>query len=160
VNPSRRGAVAEAAIALEATKHGIDVYKPMFEGGRYDLLFDVFGELLRVQCKVARRRGGVVDVKARTCRRVAGGGYLRTTYSPDEVDAIAAYCPDVDRCYLVPIRAFRKGGCMHLRLSPTKNNQQIGLNWASDYELGAIAQLGERSAGSRKVVGSSPTSST
>ena len=103
---------------------------------------------MRVQCKVARRRGDVVDVKARTCRRVAGGGYIRGTYTADEVDAVAGYCPDNGCSYFVPIEAFPRSGCMYLRLAPSKNNQQIGLNWASDYELGAIAQLGERRAGS------------
>jgi hypothetical protein len=148
VNPSQWGAVAEAAIAFEAVKLGIGVLKPVVEGGRYDLAFDIDGRLLKVQCKVARRRRDVVHVKARTCRRVAGGGYMRRTYSPEEIDAVAAYCPDVERCYFIPIGAFPPSGCLYLRLAPSKNNQQIGLNWAVDYELGAIAQLGERRAGS------------
>src|SRR4051812_33507169 len=108
MNPSQQGAIAEAAVAFEAIKLGIGVLKPIFEGGRYDLVFDLRHQLLRVQCKIARRRGDVVDVKARSCRRVAGGGYARRTYSPDEVDAVAAYCPDIDRCYFVPIDAFPK----------------------------------------------------
>jgi PD-(D/E)XK nuclease superfamily protein len=160
VNPSQQGAVAEAAIALEATRQGFGVLKPQFEGGRYDLVFDIAGRLIRVQCKVARRRGGVVDVKARTCRRTAGGRYIRGTYTADEVDAVAAYCPDVDQCYLIPIQAFAKSGCLYLRVSASKNNQRLGVNWASDYEFGAIAQLGERRYGIPEVVGSSPTSST
>src|SRR4051812_44636529 len=49
---------------------------------------------------------------------------------------------------------------LHLRLNPPRNGQRACINLASEYRLGAIAQLGERSAGSRKVVGSSPTSST
>ncbi len=49
---------------------------------------------------------------------------------------------------------------IHLRLDPAKNGQEGGINYARDYELGAIAQLGERSAGSRKVGGSNPPSST
>ena len=36
----------------------------------------------------------------------------------------------------------------------------MSIHWAADFELGAIAQLGERRAGSAKAVGSSPTSST
>jgi hypothetical protein len=32
----QKGAVAEAAIALAAMKLGIDVYRPLGEGGRYD----------------------------------------------------------------------------------------------------------------------------
>jgi hypothetical protein len=108
VNPSQQGAVAEAAIAFEAAKLGIVVLKPVFEGSRYDLVFDLDCGLVRVQCKIARRRGKVVDLKARTCRRVAGGGYMRRTYGADEVDAVAAYCPDVGRCYYVRSTPFRR----------------------------------------------------
>ena len=49
---------------------------------------------------------------------------------------------------------------LHLRLSQPGNGQEAGLHFADDFQLGAIAQLEERAAGSRKVVGSSPTSST
>src|SRR5438128_1253720 len=137
MNPNHCGAIAEAAIALEAVKRDIPVLKPIFMDARYDLVFDLGTKLLRVQCKWARRRGNVVDVKARTCRRVAGG-FERTTYSPDEVDAIGAYCPELNRCYLVPISIFPKGGCLYLRLEPSKNNQERGVKWAADYEFGAI----------------------
>ena len=34
----------------------------MFEGGRYDLVFDLYGQLMRIQCKIARTRGGVVSI--------------------------------------------------------------------------------------------------
>jgi hypothetical protein len=44
-----KGSIAEAAIALAAIKLGIDVYRPVAEGGRYDLIFDVESRLLRVQ---------------------------------------------------------------------------------------------------------------
>jgi hypothetical protein len=159
VNPTQLGAIAEAAIALEATKLGILVLKPMCEGARYDLVFDMGGRLMRVQCKVAHRRGGIVDLMARTCRRT-GGGYMRGTYSPEEVDAVAAFCPENGCSYLVPIAELSKSGCFSLRLSPSKNNQKLGVNWASDYELGAIAQLGERVSGRHEVAGSSPASST
>src|SRR5918998_2027150 len=39
------------------------------------------------------------------------------------------------------------------------NNQEVAVKYAVPYELGAIAQLGERRAGSAKVEGSSPSSS-
>src|SRR5512132_1285870 len=52
-------------------------------------------------------------------------------------------------------------------LAPTRNNQRLGIHWAEDFEFGAtlgrdhgaIAQLGERRAGSAKVAGSSPAGS-
>jgi hypothetical protein len=50
------------AIQLAATTLGIDVYKPVAEGGRYDMIFDLDDRLLRVQCKWATRRGEVLVV--------------------------------------------------------------------------------------------------
>jgi prevent-host-death family protein len=48
-----------------------------------------------------------------------------------------------------------------LRVMPPLNAQRACINLAADFEFpGAIAQLGERSAGSRKVGGSNPPSST
>ncbi len=61
---------------------------------------------------------------------------MRRPYTSGEVDAIAAYCPDTDRCYLVPPHLFSGRPSMHLRLLPTRNNQQLRVNWARDYEFG------------------------
>jgi PD-(D/E)XK endonuclease len=147
VNPSQQGAIAEAAVALEALKLGIPVLRPVAEGGRYDLVFELHGRLMRVQCKWANRVGDVVNVRIRTNRR-CNGGYLTTTYTADEIDALAAYCPDLERCYLLPISLVAGRTGIHLRLKPARNNQELGVNYAERYELGAIAQLGERRAGS------------
>jgi PD-(D/E)XK endonuclease len=80
---------------------------------------------------------------------------LKRLYSPDELDAFAAYCADIDECYFLPMPDFAGRPEIQLRLNPTKNNQQVGINWAKDYAFaarlgrhGAVAQLGERRAGS------------
>ena len=158
LTPSKKGAIAETAFAAHATRLGFDVYRPVVEGGRYDLIIDT-GRLLRVQCKTGRLEGEVVVSYLRTNRRVLSG-YKSTTYTAEEIDAVAVYCLEIDRCYLIPIDVVAGQSCIHLRLAASKNNQRMSIHWASDYELGAIAQLGERRAGSAKVVGSSPTSST
>jgi hypothetical protein len=62
VTTDQKGAIAEAAIALAAMKLGLDVYRPLCEGGRYDLILDLGEELLRVQCKWVARRNGVLTV--------------------------------------------------------------------------------------------------
>jgi PD-(D/E)XK nuclease superfamily protein len=158
--PSRKGAIAEAVIAAEAVKLGVFVLRPFVEGGRYDLMFDIDGTLLRVQCKWAQRKGDVIVAYTGTCR-LTPQGYVRTTYRASEVDAIALYCADVGACYLLPIRDVAGKNVVHLRLAPARNNQEFAIRYATDYEIrGAIAQLGERHTGSVEVVGSSPTSST
>ena len=159
LTPSRKGAIAEMAIAAEAAKLDIGVLKPLGEGERYDLVLDLRPRLLRIQCKWAPRKGDVVAIHSGTCRRV-NGGYRRTTYSPEEVDALAAYCPELERCYLLPISLIAGQATIRLRLAPARNNQRALVHSACDYELGAIAQLGERRHGMAEVVGSSPTSST
>lgn len=52
-----KGNVAELAIATEAARLGLSVLKPLTEHERYDLVLGVGGDLLKVQCKWALRRG-------------------------------------------------------------------------------------------------------
>jgi hypothetical protein len=58
----QKGSIAEMAIASAAIKLGVGVLKPLSDGHRYDLIFDVVPDLLRVQCKWAVRRGDVVMI--------------------------------------------------------------------------------------------------
>jgi prevent-host-death family protein len=155
-----KGAVAEAKIAAAAVELGIPVWRPITEHGRYDLVFDVANRLLRIQCKWANRKGDVVVVHLGGSY-LSPHGYVRTTYGVEEIDAVAAYCRDLDECYLLPIERVAGQQMIHLRLAAPKNRQRAALTWAGDYQLhGAIAQLGERGHGMAEVVGSSPTGST
>jgi hypothetical protein len=159
LTPTEKGAIAEAKIYAAAVEAGIVVARPLSEGSRYDLIFDVGPTLLRVQCKTASRQGDVIVVRNVT-NRCTPYGYVRTTYAVTEVDGIAAYSPDLDDCFCVPIERLAGRSGVHLRLAPAQNGQLAGVTMAAEYRLGAIAQLGERSAGSRKVAGSNPASST
>ena len=150
----QKGAIAEACIAAEALKLGIDVYRPVAEGGRYDMIFDLDDRLLRVQCKWATRRGEVLVVMCQSARRSAEG-FIRRSYTSAEVDAIAAYNLELDRCFFIPIARVEGRPGIALRLSPCRNNQKRRINWADDFDLaarltrqpGAVAQLGERLPG-------------
>jgi PD-(D/E)XK endonuclease len=160
LTPSQKGAIAEAVIATEALKAGVSVWRPVVEGGRADLIFEMDGLFARIQCKTGRRRNDVIVVPMRTHRRTASG-HARTTYTSAEVDAVAVYCPDATDCYLVPINDVGGRGNIYLRLTSARNNQEVAIRYAATYEFrGAIAQLGERLTGSQEVAGSSPASST
>ena len=161
----QKGSIAEAAIAFAAIKLGVDVYKPLNSGTRYDFIFDIDGRLSRVQCKWAARHGDVLVVRCYRSRRTRHG-LLTRAYTAEEVDAFAAYSMDLDRCYFLPFALFPEQRNVQLRLSPSRNNQRAGINWAEAYEFGAtlrqpgaVAQLGERLAGSQKATGSSPVGS-
>jgi hypothetical protein len=103
---------------------------------------------------------GVIVAHIGTCRHTPRSGYVRTAYSAEEVDTIAIWCAELRRAYVLPIAEFAGQSHAHLRVMPAKNNQAKNVKWAAQYELGAIAQLGERRHGMAEVVGSSPTSST
>jgi hypothetical protein len=165
LSTDQKGAVAELAIATAAARLGIGVWGS-YSVERYDLIFDLRPGLVRVQCKWAGRHGDVIAVPCYRNRRNRSG-LLRQFYSADDIDAYAAYCPYVGKCYFLPISEFANRIAIQLRLGPTKNNQTRRINWAKDYEFaatlgapGAIAQLGERLLGMQEVAGSSPAGST
>jgi hypothetical protein len=139
---NHKGNVAEAAIAAAAIKLGVDVVKPLVEHKRYDLIFDLRPRLLRVQCKWAPRRGDVVAVSL-VGFRYTSHGQVRSVYRADEIDAVAAYCEELDQWYLLPIELVAGMRGLHPRLAPPRNGQRAGLHWARDHLLsGAVAQLG------------------
>ncbi len=132
----------------------------MAEHGRYDLAFDLGSEVLRVQCKWGGLKGDVISVSTVGSYHSPTRGYVRSTYASSEIDAIGVYSGEVDRCYFLPISLFEHQTQVFLRLAEPKNNQRAALNWAADYELGAIAQSAERLRGTQEVAGSNPASST
>jgi prevent-host-death family protein len=156
-----KGGIAETAIAAAATKLGVSVLRPIVEHGRYDLAFEIGDQLLRVQCKWGRldAAGAVIRVNL-TSNRVTPAGYVRRSYTADEIDFVAVYCEPLDRCYLVPIELVAGRRAIYLRLKPPLNGQRACIQLASSFEFeGAVAQLEERRAGSAKARGSSPLSS-
>lgn len=158
---NHKGNVAELAIATEAARLGLAVLKPLTEHERYDLVLGVAGRLLRVQCKWGSQRGDVITVRLESSYHSPTRGYVTTTYDDSEVDAVAVYCEELARCFLLPIKLVSGRGSVTLRLSPARNKQRAALNSAAEYEFrGAVAQLEERVAGSDEVRGSSPLSST
>jgi hypothetical protein len=162
---NQKGLVAETAIVHLCAMLGIGVSRPL-DDERYDLILDLRPQLLRVQCKWAVKLGDVVVVRCRRCRR-GRNGLIQRTYVEGEIDAIGAYCAELDACYLLPAKLAVGHVAIQLRVAPTRNNQQRGVNWARDYEFGAtlttvpgpIAQLGERRDGIAKAAGSSPAGS-
>jgi hypothetical protein len=62
------GLVAETRIVHECVRLGLGVSRPL-DDERYDLILDLRPQLLRAQCKWARRHGDVMIVRCRRCRR-------------------------------------------------------------------------------------------
>ena len=163
LSSNRKGAIAEAKIVAAAIELGVPVLRPMQEHGRYDLAFEIGDRILRVQCKwgALDDDGAVIRVQLQGSWLSPTAGYVLSSYSEDEIDLVAVYCGDLDRCYLLPIALVAGRRAVNLRLVPPKNGQRACINLASDFDLpGAVAQLEEHHAGSVGARGSSPLSST
>ena len=142
-NPNRKGNVAEMEIACAAAKLDLVVYKPVGEHGRADLVLEIADRLYKVQCKWGRlsKDGAVLMVNLQT-NRLTPSGYVRTSYGAHEVDLVAVYSGELDRCYLLPQELFVDRRAIHLRLRAAKNGQRGCINIAAAYEFdGAVAQL-------------------
>jgi hypothetical protein len=97
-------------------------------------VIDLDPQLVRVQCKWAKRLDGVLSVQLNTSR-LTPAGYVHTTYTPAQVDAIGVYSDDLARCFLIPIAEVTGARGIRLRLNPTRNNQAQRIRWARDYEF-------------------------
>jgi len=162
LSTNRKGAIAETAIAAAATKLGIPVLQPIVEHSRYDLAFEIGDDILRVQCKwgALDEDRAIIKVSLQSCC-LTPAGYVRTPYGAHEIDLVAVYCGDLDRCYLLPSALACGRTSVYLRLVPPKNGQRACINLASDFEFdGAVAQLVEHRHGMPRARGSSPLSST
>jgi prevent-host-death family protein len=162
MDSNAKGGIAELEIAAAAARLGVPVLKPLTDGGRYDLVFEIGRRLLRVQCKWASLAEDRSTIKVRMGgSRCTPHGYVLSSYSEDEIDLLAAYCGELDRCFLLPVALVAGRREIVLRIASPRNAQRACINLAKDYEFtGAVAQLGERVAGSHEVRGSSPLSST
>jgi prevent-host-death family protein len=143
LSTNQKGGIAETAITAAAYALDIPVLRPVVEHARYDLAFEVGERIYRVQCKWGGLHddGAVIKVNL-TSSWCTPTGYERRFYSEDEIDLVAVYCGELDRCYLLPssLVAGRRG--IQLRVKPAKNGQRAALNHAVDFEFaGAVAQL-------------------
>ena len=107
---------------------------PVGDHLRYDLAIDDHGTILRVQCKTGRLKNGVVRFD--TCSidsRSQKGRCVRRNYR-GEIELFGVYCPDNDKCYLVPVEKVGPNEC-RLRIDPPRNGQKTHLRWGEDYEI-------------------------
>jgi len=131
---NQKGLIAETAIMAECVKLGIGVSRPI-DDERYDLILDLRGKLVRVQCKWACRYEDVV--LARLCSNRRGpNGMITRRYTEDEIDAFAVHCAELGRSFFIPANECRRRE-VRLRLGPTKNNQARHVRWARDFEFAA-----------------------
>lgn len=124
-----KGITAEMIIAAEAVKRGYKVAFPFGHDWKYDLIVERNGKLERIQCKYTQSKNGVVAIRCASMSE-----WVHYKYKESDIDWIAAYDTQTDKCYFIPSSMLGEGrSLINLRLSPTKNNQDKGILWAKDY---------------------------
>jgi PD-(D/E)XK endonuclease len=133
-HPVDVGTQTEAIVLAELVKRGYRVLLPFGHNQRYDLVLEIDGSFLRVQCKTGRLRDGCVVFRAQSVRSNTRRSVVRDY--KDDVEQFIVYCPETGRLYAIPIdEATRTQGT--LRVDPTANGQKKRVRWARDYELPA-----------------------
>jgi hypothetical protein len=140
LSPQTKGYVAELKVICALINKGCKVFKSCCEDCRYDLVFEFNNILYKVQVKLARydSKKGRIEIFARSMKtNISDSGpiYFPRSYK-GEIDHFGIYCPELDKCYLIPEEELPvKGTSISLRIDPVKNNQKLKIRYAKDYEL-------------------------
>lgn len=128
-----KGDITEVIILADLVKRELKVLAPFGEHSRYDLVVDVSGKFIRLQCKTGRLRNGVIKFSTASSVNNFSKKPGRKTYTNEEIDLFGVYCFETNKVYYIPI-SICNGSQMDLRVEPTKNNQNEGIHYAVDFE--------------------------
>jgi len=132
---NRIGEISEAAIITRFLQLGYVVLTPYGGNQRYDLVIeDADGRFWRIQCKTGRIDADSTAIRFNTAIRNVTGKNKQSRNYRGQCDYFAVYCADLGQVYLVPVDQVGRTRA-HLRVEPTKNNQEKNVRWAKDYEL-------------------------
>jgi len=132
-NTKQTGDVSVARILARLLELERVVSIPFGDNARYDLVVEVEGRLLRVQCKTGRLERGAIVFPVSSSAAHRGGG--RRSYH-GEVDAFAVHCPDTAQVLMVPFDAVadcRKEA--RLRVAESLNGQRQRVRAAASFLL-------------------------
>ena len=132
-----RGDIAEQAAVFQALKHGWGVLKPLGDRLAYDLVFDICGELVKIQVKYAwwdEPSGNYVvdNRRTKTNRRLM----IRAGYKQSDFEFALAYIEQLDLFYIFPVDVFiGYGSEIHLVESEKRQRKPRSANYRAAWEL-------------------------
>lgn len=137
MDTKQKGDITELEVLTYITKLGYQVSIPFGDRQRYDQIWDINNNLLRVQVKTSRPCNGE-DAFAFSCKSNVreNGKTVYKKYSKDEIDYFAT-CWN-EKCYLIPVEEC--GTDKKLRLNKPKNNQIKNISFAKDYEVEVVLE--------------------
>jgi PD-(D/E)XK endonuclease len=129
------GEVSTVQVIAALVRTGKTVWTPFGDTARRaDILMEDEHGIHRVQCKTGRIRLGCVLFKTASVHRKPGGGFEHRSYS-GQIEFFGVYCPDNEKCCLIPISKTARGQC-YLRLEAPKTCKTT-VRWAHEFEISA-----------------------
>lgn len=152
------GKIGEVATVKKFIENGIQVYMPVLDNTKVDLVADFDGKPQRIQVKSSSRYVGV-DNGATNFKLVSAGNIFnhgiatpkRTSYSIDEIDYFALYDCNKDEVYLVKNTESTPKD-ITLRHTPPVTGQTKNINYASDYQIDRYLALLDMGYDPEKVI--------
>ena len=126
----QKGLIVELECMTYLYKLGYQVSTPYGENSRYDLIADIEGKLIRIQCKscVLSKDKSYISFRCVSMKKKAQKE-RKKKYTSDEIDYFATYYKN--QCYLVPVNecSIEK----KLRFYSPENGQKKGISFAEQY---------------------------
>lgn len=130
-----RGITTELRCILDFTKLGIRCLQPIDMSSHYDVVLDIMGKFIRVQCKASRYIKNSLDAITFNTyvNTMTKHGSVRKLYSANDIDYF--YTSFNHLGYMVPITETEGKSSFCLRFQPPKSAQTKGIHYATDYTI-------------------------
>ncbi len=124
-----------ACLKFEQRAHelGYVVSKPTIAEVRYDYILDDGQRLYRVQVKYGDGKSSKSEGAAVIHLERFGRCGAMETYKKEELDAIVAYIPKVDKLVWLPSEDYAEKNTVSIRVAPCKNCQTANVTRLEDY---------------------------
>ena len=126
-----KGDIGVLKAQVDLMEKGYTICVPLTEHAPFDIVIYKDGQFKRVQVKYRSLKNGIIDIDIRSSWSDKHGSHSKLYKK--EIDLICAYCPDVDKCFYIPIENTTKKGRIRLRFDEP-NKQMKNIRWAKDYE--------------------------
>ena len=135
MNTNVKGKITEVEILSYIIKKGYSVSLPYGDKDRYDQIWDINGQLLRIQVKTAhlytKNTGKAIEFKT------TGTSNGRTTsYTKKDIDFFATYWEG--KVYIVPVEETSSKKVLRFE---SNNPNQSNISWAKDYTVEEVLKI-------------------
>ena len=135
MNTNKKGTITELQVMLAAVQFGCIVSIPYGNNDKYDQLWDINGNFLRVQVKTAREKKASGIGFIFNCYSVSNGE--RSKYSKENIDYFATYWNNC--CYLIPVEECSTEKTLWIELSSNNfSNVCLAQNYTLEKVLSTI----------------------